>query len=137
MAFSLYGRWYSWRQRWAVIFKAYWRYVPNRWYLLVSLIAQISLWFFAYQMFRAVGADLFLAHYNVDFGIDSIGGSQRAFNVPLLATAVFLLNWLIVILVVRREQAHFLAHACGLATLLAQVLAALALMSLYLINFIA
>lgn len=137
MAFSIYGRWYTWRQRWAVIFNAYWRYVPNRWYLLVGLIAQILLWFFAYQMFRAVGGDLFLAHYNVDFGIDSIGDSRRAFNVPLLGAAVFLLNWLLVILAVGRAHFHFLAHACGLATLLAQVLAALALMSLYLINFIA
>ena len=95
------------------------------------------MWFFAYRMFITVGSDLFVAHYNVDFGIDSIGSPAQAFIVPLLALAVIFVNCFSLLLVFRKEHFHFLANAFGIASVLAQVLASLAIMSLYLINFLA
>ena len=137
MAFSFYSRWYAWRRASNLALTAYWRYQSNRWYLISSLVLQALLWFFAYRLYAVVGADSFVAHYNVDFGIDAIGGSGRAFNIPLLGLAILLANNLILINFSRRSHFHFLTHAFGLTTVLAQVLGVLALMSLYLINFLA
>lgn len=137
MAFSFYSRWYVWRRALGSFLGFYWRYRPNRLYLLSAFIVQIALWFFAYQIFVAVGQDLFVAHYNVDFGIDSIGDGRRVFSAPLLALAVIVLNFLLTAIFARRKHFHFLSHAFGLLTIFTQVLAALVLMSLYLINFLA
>jgi hypothetical protein len=137
MNFSLYNRWYSLRRRFSDALVVYWHYRPNHWYLWLSLSLQILLWFFAYRLFVVIGSDLFVAHYNVDFGIDSVGSSRRAFNIPLLALAVLIINFFILTFFSRREHFHFLAHAFGLASLLSQLLAASALTSVYLINFLA
>ncbi|MDP3836908.1 MAG: hypothetical protein Q8Q67_02305 [bacterium] len=136
--FQIYGRWYNQRQRLAFAMAAYWRYLPNRWYLFFSLGLQLILWFFAYRMFSiTLGDELFVYHYNVDFGIDAIGEPRDVFRIPLIALSVLLVNWVVAVLAARREHFHFLSHAFGLTSILAQVLGGLALMSLYLINFLA
>lgn len=137
MAFSFYSRWYTWRRALGVFLSSYWRYRPNRRYLVLALIIQVALWFFAYKIFTTVGQDLFVAHYNVDFGIDAIGDGRRVFSAPLLALGVIVLNFLFTAIFARREHFHFLSHAFGLLTVFTQILAALVLMSLYLINFLA
>jgi hypothetical protein len=137
MSFSLYGRWYDFRRNLAGIFSAYWHYRPNRWYFFLSLGGQIFLWFLAYRLFALVGGDLFVSHYNVDFGIDGVGSSRRAFIAPAAAAAVLLLNVVAALSFSKRAHFHFISHAGGLSSLAAQILAALALMSLYLINFLA
>lgn len=137
MSFSLYGHWYDLRQHLAKTFSVYWHYRPNRWYLLIAIFTQFILWFFAYRLFISVGSDLFVSHYNVDFGIDGIGSSSRAFIAPALAAAVLFFNTIFILILGKREHSHFLTHASSLATVAVQVLAALTLMSLYLINFLA
>lgn len=137
MAFTFYSSWYDFRQKMSKTLAAYWRYIPNRWYLIISLVLQLVLWFFAIRIFRTIGSDLFVSHYNVDFGIDAVGEARRVFIAPLLAFGVLLFNFGFVLKAARYEYFHFLANATGLATLMSQILAALALMSLYLINFLA
>lgn len=135
---QFYGRFYNWRQRAAFVVAAYWRYLPNRWYLFIALGMQIALWFSAYRMYNVtLGDELFVYHYSVDFGIDAIGKPSDVFRVPLISFAVLLVNEAVAVFSARREHFHFLAHAFGLAAILAQALGALALMSLYLINFLA
>lgn len=135
--FQYYRHWLTWRQNLASALAAHWRYRPNRWYLIASLALQLSLWFFAYRIFVTVGDDLFIYHYNVDFGIDAIGSPRYVFRVPFVAFGVFFVNWILMLTAVRREHFHFLAHAFGLTSILSQVVGALSLMSLYLINFLA
>jgi len=121
----------------SAFFRVFWQYRPNRFYIIASLLIQAVIWFFSYRMFMTIGSDLFVAHYNVDFGIDSIGSPAKAFIVPLLALGVVIVNFFALLSVFRKEHFHFLANAFGLASVLAQVLASLAIMSLYLINFLA
>ncbi len=138
MAYSpIYSRFYNWRQIMSAFFRAFWHYRPNRFYIIAALLIQVVIWFFSYRMFVTVGSDLFVAHYNVDFGIDSIGSPAKAFIVPLLALGVLIVNFFALMVVFRKEHFHFLANAFGLASVLTQVLASLAIMSLYLINFLA
>jgi hypothetical protein len=134
---SLYGRWYNFKSYWGASWKIYWHYRPNRWYLLIGLVLQIILWFLAYRLFIAVGSDLFVSHYNVDFGIDGVGSARRAFLPPILSLAVLVFNFVFTIILGKDQHFHFFAQAAGLSALAAQTLAALALMSLYLINFLA
>ncbi|MGE5426176.1 MAG: hypothetical protein ACM3PZ_03815 [Bacillota bacterium] len=135
--FQFYGRWYAWRQSVAFAMAAYWRYRPNRWYLIIALAVQLLLWFFAYRMFATLGNDLFVYHYTVDFGIDAIGSPRDAFRIPLVSLGVLSLNSIVAVISAKHEHFHFLVHALGLTAILAQVLGGLALMSLYLINFLA
>ena len=137
MSFSAYNTWYKLQKTLASAFKSYWHYLPNRWYLLVLLILQAGLWYLAYHIFNLVGEELFVSHYNVDFGIDGIGSAQRVFQIPLITLVILFVNIGLVVTVARKRIFHFLAHALTLATLLLNFLAYLTLMSLYLINFLA
>ncbi|MBN2884310.1 hypothetical protein JXE04_00030 [Patescibacteria group bacterium] len=138
MAYSfIYSRWYALKKRLSSILAIYWRYRPNRLYLLIVVIIQILLWVFAYQTYATLGNDLLVAHYNVDFGIDSIASPKQIFNIPLLAVAILLVNFITLSFFTKRLNFHFLANAAGITGIMVQLLAALALMSLYLINFLA
>lgn len=138
MAYSfIYSRWYALKKRLSFVLTTYWRYQPNRLYLLIVVIIQILIWVFAYQIYTTLGNDLLVSHYNVDFGIDAIGSPKQIFNIPLLALAVLVVNGIVLSFFTKRLNFHFLTNAAGITGVTAQLLAALALMSLYLINFLA
>jgi len=137
MSLSFYGYWYKLKRAAGNSLFDYWRYRANRWYLAITLVFQVALWYFAYRLFTTIGSDLFVSHYNVDFGIDGVGSARRAFIAPIVALAVLFFNSVIIIFLGKREHVYFLSHASGLAMIVTQILAALALMSLYLINFLA
>ncbi|MCF7860077.1 hypothetical protein K9M09_00435 [Patescibacteria group bacterium] len=138
MAYSfIYSRWYALKRRLSFILTKYWRYQPNRLYLLISVIMQVLIWIFAYQIYISLGNDLLVAHYNVDFGIDAIGNPKQIFNIPLLALGALILNGFVLSFFTKRLNFNFLTNAAGITGVMVQLLAALALMSLYLINFLA
>jgi hypothetical protein len=137
MAVSLYNWWYDFKQSTRALLKAYWRYQPNRWYLFFIILMQIVLFLFAYGIFKNIGDDLFVSHYNVDFGVDGIGSASLVFNAPILSLVIAFLNTILIIIISRKSSFHFLAQAANLSSVLISFLAGLALMSLYLINFIA
>lgn len=137
MATSLYNLWYDFKRNIGSFLRAYWRYQPNRWYLFSLIIMQIVLFLFAYSIFKNIGDDLFVSHYNVDFGVDGIGSAFLVFNTPILSMVIASLNTILIIAVSRSRSFHFLAQAANLSAVLISFLAGLALMSIYLINFIA
>lgn len=137
MSFSAYNTWYKLQKTFTSAFKSYWHYLPNRWYLLLLLILEVSLWYLAHHIFNLVGDELFVSHYNVDFGIDGIGSAERVFQIPVITLIILVINISLAIVIARKKMFHFLTHALTLATLLLHFLAYLALMSLYLINFLA
>lgn len=137
MAFSFFGFWYNLKKKLHLSFQSYWRYSPNRWYFFSIIIMQALIWFFAYRIFYLVGAELFVSHYNVDFGIDGIGPSTRVFEIPSIVLIISIFNFILLLSFGRKNIFHFLVHAVGLTSVAVQFLAALSLMSLYLINFIA
>jgi hypothetical protein len=137
MATSLYNLWYDFKRTITSFLRAYWRYQPNRWYLLSIVMMQIVLFLFAYSIFKNIGTDLFVSHYNIDFGIDGIGPASLVFDVPIISSIIALLNIFFIIIVSRGRSFHFLAQAANLSSVLISFLAGLALVSLYLINFIA
>ena len=101
------------------------------------LLVQALLWFLAYQIFKTLGNDLLVFHYNVDFGIDAIAQPRAIFQIPLFALAAVVLNGVMLSFFIKRSHFHFLANAIGITGVLIQLLGLLALMSLYLINFLA
>lgn len=137
MAFSFFGFWYNLKKNLSLAFQSYWRYTPNRWYFFSIIILQLLIWFFAYRIFYLIGSELFVSHYNVDFGIDGIGSARRVFEVPIITLIITIFNFIFLMRFGRKNIFHFLVHAVGLASVAIQFLAALSLMSLYLINFIA
>jgi len=138
MAYSfIYSHWYAFKKRLFFVVNSYWHYYPNRWYLLVILLIQAVVWFLAYQIFKTLGNDLLVFHYNVDFGIDAIAKPRAIFQIPLLSLSSAVINIIVLTFFIKRPSFHFLANASGIAGIFIQVLAVLALMSLYLINFLA
>jgi len=137
MAVSLYNFWYNFKRNLASYLRAYWRYQPNRWYLFFIILLQIVLFALAYLIFRTIGNDLFVYHYNVDFGVDGVGSASLAFNAPIISSVIAFINIILIIIMSRQSSSHFLSQAANLSSILISFLAGLALMSLYLINFIA
>lgn len=137
MSFSFFGFRYELKKMMGVSIKTFWNYTPNRWYFFSLLILQLLLWFFAYRIFILTGTELFVSHYNVNFGIDGIGEAKRVFNIPFFVLIISIFNFAFLLSFRSKKVFHFLTHATGLSNILLHFLAGLALMALYLINFIA
>ena len=137
MAFPFFGFRYELKQKASLSFKAFWNYIPNRWYFFTFIILEILIWFFSYHIFAMIGSDLFVSHYNVNFGIDGVGEAKRVFNIAFFILIFSLINLFFLLNFRGKNVFNFMAHATGLTIILLHVLAALALMALYLTNFIA
>lgn len=137
MAFSFFVFRYELKQKIFLSLKTFWNYIPNRWYFFSLIALQSLMWFFAYRIFTLTGSELFVSHYNVNFGIDAVGEAKRVFSIPFFTLIISIFNLIILLSFRKKDNFHFLTHATGLSSILLNFFAGLALMSLYLINFIA
>lgn len=137
MAFSLFVIRYELKKRISLAVKNFWNYLPNRWYFFILIALHILIWFFAYRIFVLTGSELFVSHYNVNFGIDGVGEANKVFSIPFYTLVISIFNLVFLLSFREKKIFHFLTHATGLAGILLHFLAGLALMSLYLINFLA
>lgn len=102
-------------------------------YLAVLLGLNLLNWFAAYAINKNVSQNLIVLHYNIDFGVNLIGGAKKIYLIPLLGLIIILINF--ILLAVIHRQSKFIVHLLLSGAILANLFLLAGLASLYLINF--
>ena len=132
---NFYARFYTSLQRLGEIVNSILKFYPAKLYLAAILLLQALIWFQAISINRRLSSDLLILHYNIDFGVNSVGSPEKIFLYPLLGLAVAIINFVFVTFFVRRKESKFMAHLfLGSATFF-EVFLSLALLAIFLINF--
>jgi hypothetical protein len=104
-------------------------------YLSLSLLLNLTLWYFASFMYRNIGQDIAILHYNVDMGISLIGHKNNFFFIPFFSLFFILSNIIILLFLLKKEDFKFLAYFLLSFLVLFNIFSFLALLSIYLVNF--
>jgi len=123
------------RQAFSLAFSEAWGRVFIRSLLIIALVANILDWVATTFLYRALGDNLVVLHYNINFGIDLIGSRNQIFINPLLGLVFLLLDFGLVLFLAKDKHFKFVAHILLNAAVVVNVLLLLAIFSVYLINF--
>jgi len=77
--------------------------------------------------------DLFILHYNVDFGINLVGRVERVYIMPLFGLLILIINLFLLLYFYKNNK--FISHLLLTSVFLVNVFLLMALVSIYLINF--
>ncbi len=100
----------------------------------VSLLINFILWIFTWLMIRRLPQDLAILHYNITFGVDSLGTPQKLYWLPFLGLLLFLFNAVVGLFFYKRDK--FLLNLLLASSIFVNIVIALALYSVYLINYV-
>lgn len=104
-------------------------------YLVILFILNLLIWLFTYLFFTKVSQNLIILHYNVDFGVDLIGGVKNIFIIPCLGLFVIIFNLILPFVFLENKHFKFIAHLLLSAAILVNLFLLLSLGPIYLINF--
>jgi hypothetical protein len=100
--------------------------------LVLAILANVGIWLALRFTVQATDQPVIL-HYNIYFGVDSIGGWRNVFIMPALAFLIFLVNLILSRFFYYKERlASYLFAGMGL---LAQLLMVVGVISVIIINF--
>jgi hypothetical protein len=100
----------------------------------VTLIMNLGLWTFTWLMVRKLPQDLAILHYNITFGVDSLGSPNQLYWLPLVGLLLFLANAIITMFFYKRDK--FLLNLLLSSNIFINIVIGLALYSIYLINYV-
>jgi hypothetical protein len=100
--------------------------------IVLAVIANIVLWGALYFTIEPANRDIIL-HYNIYFGVDAIGSWKNVFFMPGLALILLLTNLVLSRFFYYKER--LLAYLFSVSALMLQLLMAIGIISLILINF--
>lgn len=107
----------------------------SRLYAIVAVVLNLLAWLGTVLIFRSLGDELTVLHYNIDFGIDLVGHRGQLFFNPTLGLVLILLNLILILLLARHKDFKFIAYLLWAAAVLVNVFLLLAVLAVYLINF--
>ncbi|MCX6795755.1 MAG: hypothetical protein NT165_03480, partial [Candidatus Falkowbacteria bacterium] len=112
---------FSWRHSWI--------------FLLSNLFLTVSLFLGSFEIFRNFKDETLVLHYNIDFGVDWIGTRDLVFWLAGIGVALFLLDFLILLLISKRSDYKFLSFFIFGGLTVCELFLSAALFSVYLVNF--
>ncbi|MEI7620016.1 MAG: hypothetical protein WCJ57_00415 [Candidatus Falkowbacteria bacterium] len=107
----------------------------SRVYGVVVLVLNLLNWSFSFLLYRSLGDDLTVLHYNIDFGIDLIGHRGELFVNPVLGLVLIILNLALLLFFARHKHFKFVSYLLWNTAALANTFLLLAALAVYLINF--
>ncbi len=102
---------------------------------LVVLGLNLLNWGFSFLLYRSLGDELTVLHYNVDFGIDLVGHRGELFINPSLGLILIVLNLILLLFFARHKHFKFISYLLWNAAALANFFLLLSVLAVYLINF--
>lgn len=109
-------------------------FLRNKNFLIISaagILANLSAWILVLFFLKKGKFDIIL-HYNVLFGVDSKGNSEQVYIIPAIGLIIFFMNAIITEFVHKKEK--FIAYLLLSASLVCQIFAIIAIISIILIN---
>ncbi len=104
-----------------------------RFYVLFLFLLNGLLWFVAFRAIAASGQELVILHYNVNFGVNLVGGAKKILIIPLLGLLVIIINFFVIFLI--RQLPIFLRHLLLAGALMVNFLLLASLLAIYFVNF--
>jgi len=132
---KFYEYFYSARRKFSDGFSYLLSFFFIRLYFIILLGFNLFVWLVVYLININVSQDLVILHYNIDFGVDLIGGVKGLYIIPTLSLIVILINGILLFPFCHRKDFKFLAHLLLAASLAVNLFLLIALGSIYLINF--
>lgn len=102
-------------------------------YLILLILLNIINWLAARAISGKATQNLVILHYNIDFGVNLIGGAARIYVIPALGLAIILINYILSVFI--HKQSKTAVHLLLAAAILSNLFLLFASASLYLINF--
>ncbi|MFA4942942.1 MAG: hypothetical protein WC564_04870 [Patescibacteria group bacterium] len=102
--------------------------------ILVLILNSIS-WLGSFLLYRSLGDELTVLHYNIDFGIDLIGRRGQLFVNPALGLILIILDLSLLLLLTRHQHFKLISFLLWGTMILANIFLILAVLGVYLINF--
>ncbi len=133
--FNFYAGVYEFFSHLGLAFKFLWHYLPNRYYLIISLFFQFSAWIQAFSIKNNLSGELLVLRYKIDFGANLVGDPSLVFIYPIFSLFVILFNILLVLILSRHKNFRFFSQLLLGGALSFAVLTNLYLLSVYLVNF--
>lgn len=78
--------------------------VSARVFTLANLLGNAAIWYIVYEINRTAKQDLMVLHYNVMFGINSIGSVKNLYLIPAIALVIVIINFLLLPAVNKKIQ---------------------------------
>ncbi len=103
------------------------------WLLALNLVANIINWTTILIFINRLDGDIIL-HYNVYFGVDSLGDWRRVFILPAIGIILFMLNAALAAYFYTRKE-RIASYILLLASLMAQINLIIAAVSIVMINY--
>jgi len=128
---TIYDAWAAVRSSYSVVFRQ--RGVFR--YLIVFLVLHLFIWLESGLIYRQLGGELLVLHYNVDFGIDLVSASGRIFIYPLFSLLVLAINLSLAAVYNRHRPTHIYTGLLMSGAVLFTFFLNLYLVFVYLINF--
>ncbi len=132
---KIYGQVYNAFSKLRLLLKDLYSFIFVKIFSIVLLLLNIFLWIFAYLMYQKSVQDTVILHYNVDFGIDLIGSKANFFVVPALSLFFIILNKIILLLLLKKNDFKFWAYFMLSFLSLFHAFLLMSAFSIYLINF--
>lgn len=107
----------------------------SRWGVAVALALNLLDWLASFFLYRSLGDELTVLHYNVDFGIDLIGHRIQLFVNPALGLSLIILNLVMLLFFARQKHFKFVSYLLWNTAALANSFLLLGVLAVYLINF--
>jgi len=111
----------------------YYRHVKI--YSFVLLVINAIIWAIARFVDSNIDTDQIALHYNVDFGIDYYGDTEKIYIIPVLGLVIIIVNFFLYANVSLRKDRKFISHVLLAAAGIANVILLAAIVSIYLVNF--
>ncbi|MFA7319355.1 MAG: hypothetical protein WC022_02040 [Parcubacteria group bacterium] len=103
------------------------------WLLALNVLANVVDWAAIAIFINRLDGDIIL-HYNVYFGVDSMGDWKRVFILPIIGVIILVLNaWLAAYFFVKKER--IASYILMLASLMVQISLIIAAASVMMINY--
>ncbi len=113
---------------------SFWAYLPLRIHLFLWLISFFICCFLSYSLYSQLDQDNINLHYNILFGTDLIGSPARLYFLPASTLLIGLVNLLLSVYLLKYHR--LLAYLTAGSAIIINILVALGIYSLYLINFV-
>lgn len=104
-------------------------------YFVLIFFTNICLWLAVWKMSAHSSQNLYVLHYNADFGVDLIGEARKLYVIPQLGLFIFLLDGFLPTFFLKRSDFNLLSHVFLSSALLCHLFLIISLFSLYIINF--
>lgn len=102
-------------------------------YLLFLFVLNITDWFLALYVNKAVSQNLVVLHYNVNLGVNLIGQVSDIYIIPTLGLSFIVINFLLLLNLYRKNR--FIIHLLLGFSLLVNLFLIAGTTAIYLINF--